>query len=86
MNSGTPKERKEWRVGRITLVLAFCVGIYVLSIGPVIRLTQYKNQAGRYKLPGVVMVLYYPLFAATDVFPPVGNWIDEYVKLWVPAE
>jgi hypothetical protein len=86
MTSGTPKQRKESRVGRTILVLAFCVGLYVLSMGPVIRLTQYKDRAGRYKLPGAVLVLYYPLFAATDVAPVLGNWLDEYVKLWVPAE
>ena len=74
------------RAGRVALVVAFCVGIYVLSVGPVVRLTQYKNPAGRYKLPGAVLVLYYPLFAATDVAPSLGNWLDEYVKLWVPAE
>ena len=65
------------------MVLAFCVGIYVLSIGPVVRLTQYKNQAGRYKLPGVVLVLYYPLLASP---PPFSNWLDEYILRWVPTE
>jgi len=67
-------------------MLAFYIGLYVLSMGPVIRYTQYKNRAGRYKLPGAILVLYYPLFAPTDAFPVLGNWLDEYVQRWAPAE
>ena len=80
------EKNRRARVRRMVLMLAFFIGLYVLSMGPVIRYTQYKNQAGRYKLPGAVLVLYYPLFAATDVAPVLGNWLEEYVKLWLPAE
>jgi hypothetical protein len=75
-------ERRKLFLRRCSGILALVI-FYVSSAGPIIRMTQYKAPNGRYKLPGWVLIVYYPLFASP---PGIGNFLEEYIKIWLPEE
>lgn len=59
--------------------LGILFGIYVFSIGPMYW-TWYeaKYLHGSY----VVAVLYEPLWRLAGIIPPLGHWLNWYVKWW----
>lgn len=73
-------KRKKGRFLRRVIVVFTCAAVYVLSLGPAIRLTEYKDANGRNHLPAFIEIMYFPLFASP---PPFSNWLDEYVKFWI---
>jgi hypothetical protein len=72
--------KRESKKLRIAVSCIIIVVIYVLSLGPVIRVTEYKAPAGKFQVPTWVSVIYSPLFALPE---PFSGWLDAYILLYL---
>jgi hypothetical protein len=74
------RERKRKLFKRTSIGLAI-LAIYILSIGPIVRITEFKTQHGETAIPNWVQAIYYPLFN----FPagPATNLLDAYLQIWI---
>jgi hypothetical protein len=75
--------KQPWRKKIFRFVLwSFGVTVfYVLSIGPVIRFTEYSTDGRTYRLPTMVELIYYPLLNVPN--NPLNSFLDAYVQIWL---
>jgi hypothetical protein len=78
------QHRRYWKFVAEELIatlerLAILFALYVLSIGPM-----YWTWVGAKYLHGsyLVAVFYEPLWQLAGLIPPLGEWINWYVKWW----
>ncbi|MBT5018677.1 hypothetical protein N9153_00910 [Planctomicrobium sp.] len=75
-------EDEGWRGYIIASVeqMIILVGIYIFSVGPMYwRWLEAKQVDGSY----VFAVMYEPLWILAGIFPPFGEWLNWYVRLWI---
>jgi hypothetical protein len=73
------------------LLLVFVVGtgslaLYVLSLGPVLRLCKVSPSAGRGGVPSLVQLVYSPLWQISQGNEGVSRVLDDYVRLWIGVQ
>jgi hypothetical protein len=71
----------EWRRFRAIVYryLALFV-LYALSIGPM----YWKWYAAIYaEGPGWIVAFYYPLWLLSGAIPPLGHFLNWYIRLWI---
>ncbi len=72
--------RPRSRFWSITLQLTICWVVYVLSIGPL----YWQWYMGKYvNGPTVIAALYEPLWQLCGLFPPLGWFVNWYVRFWI---
>jgi hypothetical protein len=70
------QQRGGWGLFRIFWVLAVVVVLYVLSVGPVWRMSFGSKTAYRF------LVVYTPLFRLADHSRPVSRFLEWYIDVW----
>lgn len=75
-NEALPKKSWGPSIVGISVVLA----IYILSTGPVCCLSKQG------KIPDSTVMVYMPLIAFSEAIPPINDFFDWYVKLWLPSD
>jgi hypothetical protein len=73
-----PEQQKPGRLWVMWVILALV--IYVLSIGPAIRLAAPKPRSQQ-----AFLVVYAPLSFVADYCPPIRSFLQWYVDLWMPS-
>ena len=63
------------------LIVFVALALYVLSVGPMLRICGVKPSAGRRLPPAFVRVFYAPLFASHLEF--INGPLDHYIMWWI---
>lgn len=70
-----------WRWWRSTILqILITWTVYVLSIGPLYwKWFEGKHVSG----PNLVAAFYEPLYQLAGIFPPLGEFLNWYIALWI---
>ncbi len=69
------------RASSITFLTITAVGLYVLSIGPVLYFSGVKPYPKPTPFSGLISSIYYPLFHCP--YESINSALDSYIFLWI---
>lgn len=74
-----PQGWREYIVASIEQMIIL-LGVYIFSIGPMYWIwLESKQVDGTYAFA----VIYEPLWILAGIIPPLGEWLNWYVRLWI---